>query len=182
VRARWAAALVVLLGAAVPPLAWRDVRDAPSNLYRIDDRVWLGGQPSHDDLALLCGAGVRTVVDLRRPVEHDVGAERLAVQGLGMAFVSIPVSPDAPEESSADAFLAAVSSPSAYPVLVHCASGNRAAGFWMIRRLVVDGWTAEAAESEARSAGLRGAAIRGFAVEYAHRRLAATGREHREEP
>lgn len=170
-RERLAAALVVVLGAAVPSAAWHDLSAAPPTMHRVTDRVWVGGQPSNEDLALLCGAGVRMVVDLRQPVEHDVDGERLAVEGLGMAFVSIPVNGEAPEEFAADAFLAAVARPNAYPLLVHCASGNRAAGFWMIRRLVVDGWTVDAAEAEARRAGLRSEVVRDFAVEYASRRL-----------
>jgi uncharacterized protein (TIGR01244 family) len=170
-RDRLAAALVIVLGAAVPAAAWHDWSGASPTMRRVTDRVWVGGQPSNDDLALLCGAGVRMVVDLRQPVEHDVDAERFAVEGLGMAFAHIPVNGEAPEDFAADAFLAALSRPNAFPVFVHCASGNRAAGFWMIRRLVVDRWTPEAAEGEARRAGLRSEVLRDFAVDYAARRL-----------
>jgi len=37
----------------------------------------------------------------------------------------------------------------------HCAAGIRAGAFWMIRRVLRDGWTAEAAEKEAERIGLR---------------------------
>ena len=167
-RERLAAALVVVVGASVPAAAWHD---ASPNLRRVTDAVWVGGQPSGDDLALLCGAGVRTVVDLRQPLEHDIDAERLAAERLGMSFVNVPVRAEAPEDGAADAFLAATSRAEAFPILVHCASGNRAAAFWMIRRLVVDRWSADAAESEARRVGLRSAALRDFALDYASRRL-----------
>ena len=172
-RDRLAAALVIVLGASVPAAAWHDLSGAPPTMRRVTDRVWVGGQPSNEDLALLCGAGVQMVVDLRQPVEHDVDAERFAVEGLGMSFVNVPVNGEAPADAAADAFLAAVSRPNAFPLFLHCASGNRAAGFWMIRRLVVDHWTVDAAESEARRAGLRSEVLRDFAVDYAARRLAA---------
>ena len=178
-RERLAAALVVVLGAAVPSAAWHDLSGAPPTMRRVTDRVWVGGQPSNEDLALLCGAGVRMVVDLRQPVEHDVDAERFAVEALGMSYVNVPVNGQAPEEFAADAFLEAVSRPNAFPLFLHCASGNRAAGFWMIRRLVVDRWTVDAAEGEARRAGLRSEVLRDFAIEYANQRL---GREAAESP
>ena len=171
-RARLAPALVLLLGAALPGTTWPD---AASNLHRVNESAWTGGQPSADDLALLCGAGVRTVVDLRESFEHDVDAERLSAERLGMAFVHVPVRADAPSDSSADAFLAATARADAFPILVHCASGNRAAGFWMIRRLVVDRWTVEAAEAEARRVGLRSETLRDFAVDFASRRLETEG-------
>jgi uncharacterized protein (TIGR01244 family) len=167
-----APALVLLLGAGVPAAAWHDVA---SNLHRVNESVWTGGQPSGDELALLCGAGVRTVIDLREAVEHDVDAERVSAERLGMTFVHVPVRGDAPSDSAADAFLAATARPDAFPILVHCASGNRAAGFWMIRRLVVDRWTVQAAEAEARRVGLRNEALRDFAVDYASRRLEKEG-------
>jgi uncharacterized protein (TIGR01244 family) len=134
--------------------------------------AWVGGQPSEDDLAVLCGMGVRTVIDLRHDVEHDVGVEQMAATRLGMIFVHIPVRADAPADRDAEAFLAVTSRAELFPVLVHCASGNRAAAFWMIRRLVVDGWPPEAAEAEARQIGLRSATLRDFALDYASRRLA----------
>jgi len=169
------AVLAVATGAA-----WHG---ASANFYRASDRVWAGGQPSAEDLALLCGTGVRTVIDLRESVEHDVDAERFTADRLGMAFVHVPVRGDAPEDREADAFLAVTARPDAYPILVHCASGNRAGAFWMIHRLVVDRWTVEAAESEARRIGLRSTVLRNFALDYADRRLAAAPVDiAREEP
>jgi len=156
--------------------------ETSTRFHQVDGRAWAGGQPSEEDLALFCGVGVRTIIDLRQEVEHDVDAEEMASQRLGMVFVHIPVRADAPEDRDADAFLAATSHAQAFPLLVHCASGNRAAAFWMIRRLVVEGWTPAAAEGEARRIGLRSAALRDFALDYASRRLAAVGGPEEDEP
>ena len=173
-------ALLIAVVAVATGAAWHE---ASSSFYRVSDRVWAGGQPAADDLALLCGSGVRTVIDLRESVEHDVDAERLAAERLGMAFVHVPVRGDSPEDREADAFLAVTVRPDAYPMLVHCASGNRAGAFWMIHRLVVDRWTVEAAESEARRIGLRSPVLLNFALDYAGRRLAAAPVDiAREEP
>lgn len=178
-RASFAVLLIAVVAVATGA-AWHE---ASASFHRVSDRVWAGGQPSSDDLALLCGSGVRTVVDLREAVEHDVDAERLASERLGMAFVHVPVRGDAPEDREADAFLAVTARADAYPILVHCASGNRAAAFWMIHRLVLDRWTVEAAEGEARRIGLRSTVLRNFALDYAERRLAAAPVDiAREEP
>jgi uncharacterized protein (TIGR01244 family) len=153
-----------------------------TRFHQIDGRVWVGGQPSEEDLALFCGAGVRTVVDLREDVEHDVCVEEMAATRLGMMFVHIPVRPDAPGDRDVDAFLAVTARFDAFPMLIHCASGNRAAAFWMIRRLVVDGWPADAAENEARRIGLRSASLRDFALDYASRRAATDDAPEEDEP
>ena len=56
-----------------------------------------------------------------------------------------------------------------YPVFIYCASGNRAAALWMIRRVLRDGWASADAESEAERAGLKSAAMRDFARDYLRR-------------
>ena len=47
------------------------------------------------------------------------------------------------------------------------ASGNRAAALWMIKRLVVDGWDADRASTEATALGLTNPALKTFAMDYA---------------
>jgi hypothetical protein len=53
------------------------------------------------------------------------------------------------------------------PAFIHCASGNRVAAMWMIKRMVVDKWDAEKAGNEATQLGLTNQALKKFAVEYA---------------
>jgi uncharacterized protein (TIGR01244 family) len=140
------------------------------HFLRVDDRVCTGGQPTPAQLATLPGQGIRTVVDLRPAGEHDLEAERAAVRELGLGFVSIPVSGADPRPEQADAFLAITADPSIYPIFVHCASGNRVGAFWMIRRILVDGWSEQKAEEEARRIGLRSQNLLDFALDYARAR------------
>jgi hypothetical protein len=51
-------------------------------------------------------------------------------------------------------------------MLFHCASANRASGFWAIKRVVVDGWTKEKALAEAETIGLTHESMKQWAVEY----------------
>ena len=55
------------------------------------------------------------------------------------------------------------------PVFIHCASANRVGAFWMIRRVLVDGWRLEKAEEEANRVGLRSPHLRSFAHSYIER-------------
>jgi protein tyrosine phosphatase (PTP) superfamily phosphohydrolase (DUF442 family) len=52
------------------------------------------------------------------------------------------------------------------PAFVHCASGNRAAAMWMIKRMQVDKWDAERAGAEAAALGLTNNALKTFALNY----------------
>ena len=63
-------------------------------------------------------------------------------------------------------FLKATDDESNRPAFIHCASANRVGAFWMIRRVLRDGWTLEKAEEEARKIGLRNETLLAFAKDY----------------
>jgi uncharacterized protein (TIGR01244 family) len=132
--------------------------------YRVDDRVSTGGQPTPAQLASLKDLGFRTVINLREPEEYDAAAEAAAAKDLGLAYVAIPVRTADPKSAQVDAFLAATKDPGVYPVFLHCGSGNRVGAFWMIRRVLVDGWSLSDAEQEARQIGLKSPNLREFAL------------------
>jgi uncharacterized protein (TIGR01244 family) len=136
---------------------------------RVSERFSTGAQPTLEQLALLRDQGVRTVINLRRPSEHDAAAEAKKVGALGMRYVSIPVDPAAPADDQVAEFLRATADEAGQPAFLHCSSANRVGAFWMIRRVVVDGWTVEKAEEEARRIGLRTAVMREFALDYIQR-------------
>jgi hypothetical protein len=69
--------------------------------------------------------------------------------------------------AGADRFLSALTTKGNEPAFIHCASGNRAAGMWMIKRMVLDHWDAERAGAEAAALGLTSEAIKRFAIDYA---------------
>ena len=52
-------------------------------------------------------------------------------------------------------FLKITDDPANRPAFIHCTAAIRAGAFWMIRRVLRDGWTVEAAEEEAKKVGLR---------------------------
>ena len=71
-----------------------------------------------------------------------------------------------PDPVVVEQFLKAVTTPANQPAFVHCASGNRAAALWMIKRMTVDGWDADRASTEAAALGLTSPALKTFATDY----------------
>ncbi|HWB31394.1 MAG TPA: sulfur transferase domain-containing protein [Vicinamibacterales bacterium] len=113
--------------------------------------------------------GFASVVNLRQASEPgaNVEAEKAAAEHAGLKYFHVPVNGAAPDPKSADAFLAALRTPGAEPAFIHCATGNRAAAMWLIKRIVVDHWDADKAAQEAAGLGLTSAPLRQFALDYA---------------
>ena len=113
--------------------------------------------------------GYASVVNFRKATEEGsaIEKEKEAVETAGMKYISIPwTRTDADVKPALDAFLAAVKDPANRPMVFHCASGNRAAAFWAVKRVVIDGWTKERALAEAETLGLTQEPMRKWAEEY----------------
>jgi len=162
---KWLVALVCLF--AVPAVA----QQAPAiqNFMKINTEVCTGGQPTLAQLSELKAQGITTVINLRAPGEagFDAVAEEAEVKKLGMKYISIPVSNQAgPKDEQADEFLKVTDDANNRPVFIHCGSANRVGAFFMIRRVLRDGMTFDAAKTEADKIGLRSAALAEFAKQY----------------
>ena len=156
------------LASSVPALAGSDVIEI-EKFHRVDGKVSTGAQPTAPQLAALKREGVRTVINLREPSEYDSKAEESAAADLGLKYVPIPVRTADPKDEQVEAFLAATADPGIFPVFIHCGSGNRVGAFWMIRRVLVDGWSFSKAEQEARQIGLKSPNLLEFAADYVAR-------------
>jgi uncharacterized protein (TIGR01244 family) len=140
--------------------------------FKVSDQVATGGQPTPAQFIDLAREGYKTVICLResgeldaRSEKFDAASEKKAATSRGLAYSS-PVDKENPKPEEVDQFLAALSHPKAFPVFIHCATGNRAAAFWMIRRVVVDQWQVADAEREAKLAGLKSDTMKNFALDY----------------
>ena len=125
------------------------------NFTRVSDQYCTGGQPKLDALAKLKAEGVKSIINLRQPTEHRAADEEAKAKELGLKYFNIPVVYAAPKEEQATEFLKITDDPSNRPVFIHCTAAIRVGAFWMIRRVLRDGWTVEAAEEEAKKIGLR---------------------------
>ena len=125
------------------------------NFVRVNDQFCTGAQPRLEHLEKLKAEGVKAVINLRLPSEHRAGEEEAKAKELGLRYFNIPVVFAEPKEEQATEFLKITDDPENRPAFIHCAGAVRVGAFWMIRRVLRDGWTVEKAEEEAEKIGLR---------------------------
>jgi len=111
---------------------------------------------------------VRSVVNLRRPEEDPEAQaeERKRVEELGMNYFLVPVDPSNPRPEQAEAFLKILENEENRPLFIHCRSASRVGAFWLIHRVLHDGWDCSRAEQEARQVGLNRPDLADFAIKY----------------
>ena len=94
---------------------------------------------------------------IARQIREDERAEEEEAKAkeLGLRYFNIPVVYRDPKEEQATEFLRITDDPANRPAFIHCTAAIRVGAFWLIRRVLRDGWTFEAAEKEAEKVGLR---------------------------
>jgi uncharacterized protein (TIGR01244 family) len=140
-----AAVLVQAPAQEVPPIR---------NFLRVTTDFCTGGQPRPEHMAQLKADGVKAVLNLRQPSEHRADDERAAAEKAGLKYFNIPVEFGNPKDEQADEFLRLTDESANRPMFIHCTAAIRVGAFWMIRRVLRDGLTVEAALEEARKVGL----------------------------
>lgn len=163
-----AVALLLVQAPQGPPPARMDI-EGTRNATRVDATFACAGATTPAAFAEIREQGFVSIVNLRREQEPgaDIPGARDAAAQAGLKFIHIPVDGARPDAASAQAFIAAVTDPSNQPVFVHCATANRVAAMWLVKRIVVDGWEVERARAEAKQIGLTNAELERFALDYA---------------
>ena len=92
--------------------------------------LYIAGQPNQEGMRQAQEAGVTTVINMRTAEEMNWD-EKPSVESLGMKYINIPVSGklDARDRAAFAEVEAAVEAQNGAPVLLHCASGNRASAW-----------------------------------------------------
>jgi protein tyrosine phosphatase (PTP) superfamily phosphohydrolase (DUF442 family) len=147
--------VLIALVAVAPVLAQQQELPPIRNFLRESDQFCTGAQPRLEHLAKLKEEGVKAIINLRQPSEHRAEEEEAKAKELGLKYFNIPVDYSNPKEEQATEFLKITDDPANRPVFIHCTAAIRVGAFWMIRRVLRDGWTVEAAEEEAKKVGLR---------------------------
>ncbi len=125
------------------------------NFLRVNENFCTGGQPKLEHLEMLKKDGVKAIINLRQPSEHRASEEEAKAKELGLRYFNIPFAFADPKDEQVAEFLKITDDPENRPAFIHCTAGIRVGAFWMIRRVLRDGWTVEAAEKEAEKVGLR---------------------------
>jgi uncharacterized protein (TIGR01244 family) len=166
---------VVILIFALPLVAQQDLPPI-RNFLRVNDQFCTGGQPRLEHLQQLKDDGVRAIINLRPPGEHRAAEEEARAKELGLRYFNIPFVFGEPKDEQATEFLKITDDPANRPAFIHCTSAIRVGAFWMIRRVLRDGWTVAAAEAEAQKIGLRESPhLNEFARKYIARRQSEAG-------
>ena len=170
---QFASGVVIALTLAVGGASAQSVTKAtvPGVTYfsKIESTIACAGATTSAGVAEVKKLGYRSIINLRQASEPgaDLEAEAAAAKQVSIKYVHLPMNSASPDPAIVDQFIQAVTDPSAQPVFVHCASGNRAAALWMIKRMMVDGWDVDRASAEATALGLTSPALKTFAQEYA---------------
>ncbi len=147
------AVATLLLAADAPlPASMPEAEIAAYHFVRPD--LAIAGRPSPAAVARLKDLGFRTIIDLR-PESEGTADEKSAVESQGLRYVSVPFTPASFTLADAKAVASALEDPEAGPVLLHCASANRAGGVWTVLQAIA-GKPLDEAEQEGRKFGLRG--------------------------
>jgi uncharacterized protein (TIGR01244 family) len=139
-----------------------------TNFTRVETTIACAGATTPAAVAGIKKMGYASIINLRQASEPgaDVEGEAAAAQSAGIHYIHLPFNAASPDPAVVDAFLKAVTAPANQPAFVHCASANRAAAMWMIKRILVDKWDGDRAGAEAAALGLTSAALKTFALDY----------------
>jgi uncharacterized protein (TIGR01244 family) len=147
--------LLLLSVVTASPVSAQETVPPIRNFLRVDSNFCTGGQPRLEHLAQLKAEGVKAVINLRQPSEHRAAEEEAKAKELGLRYFNIPVVFGDPKEEQVAEFLKLTDDPANRPAFIHCTAAIRVGAFWMIRRVLRDGFTIDAAEEEAQKVGLR---------------------------
>ena len=139
-----------------------------TNFNHLESTVACAGAVTPSAVAEIKKMGFTSIINLRQPTEQgaDIDGEAAAAKTAGINFFNIPFNNAAPDNAAVDRFLQTITQPGNQPAFIHCASGNRAAAMWFVKRVLVDKWDVERAGSEAASLGLGNATLKTFMLSY----------------
>jgi len=139
-----------------------------TNFAQVETTVACAGAVTPAAVAGIKKMGFASIINLRLDNEKgaDIDAEAAAAKAAGINFVHLPLNGNAPDPAVADRFLKIIAEPANQPAFIHCASGNRAAALWLIKRVLIDGWDNDRALEEAGQLGAISPVMKTFALDY----------------
>jgi uncharacterized protein (TIGR01244 family) len=138
------------------------------NFAHVETTVACAGATTPAALAEVKRMGYASVINLRQASEAgaDIDVEAAAAKTAGLNYVHLPFNAASPDPMLIDNFIKAVTTPANQPAFIHCASANRAAALWLIKRVEVDGWDIARASEEAAALGLTSPTLKSFALDH----------------
>jgi uncharacterized protein (TIGR01244 family) len=142
--------------------------DGVTNFAQVETTVACAGAVTPSAVAGIKKMGFASIINLRLDTEKgaDVEGEAAAAKVAGINFIHLPFNGSMPDPAVADRFIQVITQPGNAPAFIHCASGNRAAALWMIKRVLIDKWDVDRASEEATQLGLTSSGLKTFALDY----------------
>jgi uncharacterized protein (TIGR01244 family) len=139
-----------------------------TNFAQVETTVACAGAVTPSAVAGIKKMGFASIINLREASEKgaDIDAEAAAAKAAGITFVHLPLNGAMPDPAVADRFLKTITEPGTQPAFIHCASGNRAAAMWLIKRVLIDKWDNDRAVEEASQLGTMSPVMKAFALDY----------------
>ncbi|NQW04271.1 MAG: hypothetical protein HQ485_09605 [Acidobacteria bacterium] len=138
------------------------------NYTKVDATIGCAGATDPKAFVEIAGFGYKAILNLREATETDAAIDesRTAAEAAGLTYIHLPFKGSEPDSKVVDAFLVIVTDTQNQPLFIHCASANRVGSLWLVKRMLVDGWTEERAVAEAKALGLTSAILQTFALDY----------------
>lgn len=115
--------------------------------YKADENIATSGQPTEEQFSKIKNDGYSVVINLAMPTSNfAIANEGSIVSSLGMSYIHIPVSWEAPQISDLQSFFAIIHSFKNKKIWVHCALNMRASCFIYLYKLCI----LQTPESEAK--------------------------------
>ena len=146
----------------------KETVDGIRNFTNVDPTIACAGATDARVIPDLARRGYKAIINLRRTTEADadIDASRAAAEAAGIRFIHLPLNPQQPEASVADAFLEAIAEPANSPTFINCASAGRVSALMITKRMLKDGWSEERAVAEAQVIGPPSPVLQQFALDY----------------
>lgn len=128
-------------------------KDLP-NLYKVNENLYRGGQPTEAGINELKRMGIKTVINLRDNDDRE-RQEEVWAKAAGLRFVNVPLSNwFSPHNKDIKAVLSEIDRADGQPVFIHCKRGaDRTGTAIAVYRMTHDGWNAKQANEEAKKFG-----------------------------
>ncbi|NJN51060.1 MAG: hypothetical protein HC809_04065 [Gammaproteobacteria bacterium] len=102
-----------------------------TNAFAVSPTVLLAGTLGPGAETALAARQIATVIDLRT-TDEGVEDERQRLEAAGLRYINFPTTGEAPDAARLSEFAALLDGLSGVPVVLHCASGNRAGMMWAL--------------------------------------------------
>ncbi|MGA9767982.1 MAG: tyrosine-protein phosphatase [Blastocatellia bacterium] len=155
IETRFSTIAIVIALVSVASVAQTPGHKELPNFYKVNERIYRGGQPKAGGVKKLAELGIKTIINLRGADELTQAEEDEAkTAGLSYFNISMP-GLSRPTHEQISRVMEIVGAQESGPVFIHCKRGSDRTGTVVaVYRISHDGWTADQALTEAKRFGL----------------------------